>query len=80
MNAFRCNDCDYDQDVDDYCECCGSSALVAMSLNEILNRSGFETRKAGGLYRKEVIDCRSGKVVFTGTAGEVLEWMRGGAV
>lgn len=48
-----------------------------MSLNEILSRSGFETRKASGTYRKEIL--KGGKVVFTGTAGEVLEWMKGGA-
>jgi len=44
------------------------------SLNQILSDLGYTTRRADGLYRKDIL--KDGAVVMTGTAGDVWAWLR----
>lgn len=46
----------------------------AVTLNEKLQSLGFTTKPASGVSKKHIVDSQ-GRVVFTGNAGQVWEWI-----
>lgn len=49
---------------------------AGLSLNETLASLGYTTEQGHGLYAKKIL--RDGEVVFSGSAGEVWDWLRDG--
>lgn len=47
---------------------------MADSLNGTLRKRGYTTRPSKGMYKKQIL--RRGKVLFTGDAAEVWDWLR----
>jgi len=48
--------------------------MRGLTLNQTLERLGYHYRRSGPLYQHDIL--RGGSVVFTGTAGDVWQWLR----
>lgn len=48
---------------------------MALNLHQVLYALGFTTQPMNN-YRRQVVDRRTGEVVFTGTAHQTWLWLR----